>query len=122
MAYQGALAALADPTRRAILERLRAGPRAVGALAEELPVSRPAVSQHLRVLREAGLVSERREGTRRFYGLETRGLVELRRYLDGFWADVLDAFKAEAEGEAQAPAAAPRARRRPKKKGRSHVR
>src|SRR4029079_15376500 len=97
MAYQGALAALADPTRRAILERLRAGPRAVGALAEELPVSRPvvsrlpedlpvsrpAVSQHLRVLREAGLVSERREGTRRFYGLETRGLVELRPHLDG---------------------------------------
>jgi len=118
MAYQGALAALADPTRRAILERLRAGPRAVGALAEELPVSRPAVSQHLRVLREAGLVSERREGTRRLYGLETRGLVELRRYLDGFWADVLDAFKAEAE----APAATARARRRPKRKGRSHVR
>ena len=118
MAYQGALAALADPTRRAILERLRAGPRAVGALAEELPVSRPAVSQHLRVLREAGLVSERREGTRRFYGLETRGLVELRRYLDGFWAGVLDAFKAEAE----APGATARARRRPKKKGRSHVR
>ena len=114
MAYQGALAALADPTRRQILERLRSGPRAVGALAEGLPVSRPAVSQHLRVLREAGLVSEQRQGTRRVYGIEVRGLVELRRYLEDFWGDVLGAFKAEAE--AVPP---PRPRR---KKGRSHGR
>jgi DNA-binding transcriptional ArsR family regulator len=97
MAYQDALAALADPTRREILERLRSGPRAVGALAEGLPVSRPAVSQHLRVLKDAGLVSEQREGTRRLYAVRPRGLVELRRYLDRFWGDALEAFKAEAE-------------------------
>jgi DNA-binding transcriptional ArsR family regulator len=97
MTYQGALHALADPTRREILERLRGGPMAVGTLAEGLPVSRPAVSQHLRVLKEAGLVSETRSGTRRLYGVEVRGLVELRRYLDGFWGDVLEAFKAEAD-------------------------
>jgi DNA-binding transcriptional ArsR family regulator len=99
MAYQTALHALADPTRREILERLRRGPLAVGALAEGLPVSRPAVSQHLRVLKDAGLVSETRQGTRRLYGVELHGLVELRRYLDAFWDDVLHAFKAEAEGK-----------------------
>ena len=116
MAYQSALAALADPTRREILERLRSGPQAVGKLAEGLPVSRPAVSQHLRVLREAGLVSEQRQGTRRLYGVEVRGLVELRRYLEGFWGDVLGAFKAEAEST---PTPSPRPRG---KKGRSHGR
>jgi DNA-binding transcriptional ArsR family regulator len=108
MAYQGALQALADPTRREILERLRAGPRAVGELAEGLPVSRPAVSQHLRVLKDAGLVNETRAGTRRLYGVELHGLVELRRYLDTFWGDVLSAFKAEAER--REPNRRPRAR------------
>jgi DNA-binding transcriptional ArsR family regulator len=89
--------ALGDPTRRAILERLRGGPLAVGEIARDLPVSRPAVSQHLRVLKEAGLVSERREGTRRLYSLDANGLVGLRDYLDTFWSQALAAFKAAAE-------------------------
>ena len=89
--------ALGDPTRRAIFERLRQGPRSVGELAEGLPVSRPAVSQHLRVLKEAALVSERREGTRRIYSLNPGGLQELRAYFDRFWDDMLADFKAAAE-------------------------
>jgi DNA-binding transcriptional ArsR family regulator len=93
--------ALGDGTRRLILERLRGGPRAVGELAAELPVSRPAVSQHLRVLREAGLVTERRNGTRRLYRVDTDGLAEVRDYLDSFWTDVLAAFEAAAEAEAE---------------------
>src|SRR5512145_4018 len=97
MAYEKALHALADPTRRAIFEQLRATPASVGELAGNLPVSRPAVSQHLKVLKNAGLVTERRDGVRRIYGVELRGLVELRRYLDRFWDGALDAFKAEAE-------------------------
>ena len=92
MAYQKALTALADPTRRAILERLRRGETTVGRLADGLPVSRPAVSQHLRVLEGAGLVRARREGTSRVYRVELAGLVPLRRYLDAFWNDVLGAF------------------------------
>jgi len=97
MAYGQALLALADPTRREIFEQLRRGPSPVGRLAEGLPVSRPAVSQHLKVLRQAGLVRERRMGTRRIYSVELRGLGELRRYLDDFWEDALEAFKAEGE-------------------------
>ena len=92
MTYQRSLQALADPTRRAIFEQLRAGPKAVGELAADLPVSRPAVSQHLKVLKTAGLVSDRREGTRHFFNVEPDGLIELRQYLDSFWSDVLDAF------------------------------
>jgi len=84
MTYQEALTALGDPTRRAILETLRDGPRAVGEIARGLPVSRPAVSQHLRVLREAGLVRARREGTRHVYGVDRAGLVEVRDYLEKF--------------------------------------
>jgi DNA-binding transcriptional ArsR family regulator len=99
MAYGEAMTALADPTRRAVFERLRGGPRAVGEIARSLPVSRPAVSQHLRVLKEAGLVSERRDGTRRLYSVNGDGLVELREYLEGFWQDALDAFKTAAEIE-----------------------
>ena len=91
--------ALGDPTRRAIFERLRSGPLSVGEIAAELPVSRPAVSQHLRVLKEAGLVTERRNGTRRLYRLDPVGLGELRRYVEDFWMDALAAFKAEAERE-----------------------
>ena len=91
--------ALGDPTRRAIFERLRSGPLSVGEIAAELPVSRPAVSQHLRVLKEAGLVTERRNGTRRLYRLDPDGLGELRRYVEDFWMDALAAFKAEAERE-----------------------
>jgi DNA-binding transcriptional ArsR family regulator len=91
--------ALGDPTRRTIFERLRSGPLAVGEIADELPVSRPAVSQHLRVLKEAGLVRERREGTRRLYRLDPDGLGELRDYFDDFWSEALAAFKASAEEE-----------------------
>lgn len=99
MAYSeaAALDALGDPTRREIFERLREGPRAVVDIATGMPVSRPAVSQHLRVLKEAGLVRDRQEGNRRLYAVDPRGLEGLRRYLDGFWGDVLDAFKAAAE-------------------------
>ena len=99
MAYRNAMDALGDPTRRAIFERLRSGPLAVVEIADELPVSRPAVSQHLRVLREAGLVTERREGTRRFYRIDPDGLGEVRDYFDDFWNEALAAFKATAEEE-----------------------
>jgi DNA-binding transcriptional ArsR family regulator len=97
MAYGSALAVLADPTRRKVFERLRGGPRPVNALAAGLPVSRPAVSQHLKVLKNAGLVEERSEGVRRIYSLRREGLLELRNWLDGFWDDALEAFKLEAE-------------------------
>ena len=93
------LDALGDPTRRAILERLRDGPLPVKEIASDLPVSRPAVSQHLRILKAAGLVSERREGTRRIYRLELTGLGQLRAYLDSFWTEALAQFKAAAESE-----------------------
>jgi DNA-binding transcriptional ArsR family regulator len=96
--YGNGFAALGDPTRRAIFEQLRAGPRSVGELAGTLPVSRPAVSQHLRVLREAGLVSDRKEGTRRLYRVSPDGLAELRDYLNGFWDEVLAEFKDKVEG------------------------
>jgi DNA-binding transcriptional ArsR family regulator len=89
--------ALGDPTRRAVFERLRSGPKAVGELAAGLPVSRPAVSQHLRVLRRAGLVSERREGTRRLYRAEPPALAELRAYFDDFWVRALEAYRDEVE-------------------------
>jgi DNA-binding transcriptional ArsR family regulator len=97
MAYEDALQALADPTRRSVLEQLRSGPRAVGEIAARLPVSRPAVSQHLRVLKEAGLVTERQNGTRRLYRVDPDGLAELREYLEGFWEEALAGFKAAAE-------------------------
>jgi DNA-binding transcriptional ArsR family regulator len=95
--YQDAIVGLADPTRRSIFERLGTGPQAVVDLAEGLPVSRPAVSQHLRVLKEAGLVIDRRAGTRRIYQLNPEGLGALRLYLDRFWDRALADFKAEAE-------------------------
>jgi DNA-binding transcriptional ArsR family regulator len=97
MAYGNALAVLADPTRRKVFERLRGGPRPVNALAAGLPVSRPAVSQHLKVLKNAGLVEERSEGVRHIYSLRREGLLELRNWLDGFWDDALEAFRLEAE-------------------------
>jgi DNA-binding transcriptional ArsR family regulator len=92
--YRGAhqLDALGDPTRRAIVELLAAGPSPVGRLADRLPVSRPAVSQHLRVLRDAGLVSSDAVGTRRLYRLDPRGPAELRAYLDRFWTTALASF------------------------------
>jgi DNA-binding transcriptional ArsR family regulator len=92
-------AALADPTRREIFERLARRPLAVGELAEGLPVSRPAVSQHLKVLKAAGLVVDAAEGTRRVYRVDPRGVQAMRRYLDGFWDEALAAFKAAAEEE-----------------------
>jgi DNA-binding transcriptional ArsR family regulator len=92
------LTALADPTRREIFERLAEGPAAVGEVAALLPVSRPAVSQHLKVLKEAGLVSDRVDGTRRVYRIEPEGLRGLRDYLDGFWNRSLAAFKDGVEG------------------------
>lgn len=97
--YQATLTALADPTRRRVFERIAEGPRAVAELAGGLPVSRPAVSQHLRVLKEAGLVVDRSVGTRRLYQLNPDGLGALRSYLDRFWDQALTAFKAAAESE-----------------------
>src|SRR5579863_7309532 len=97
MAYAITLAALADPTRRAVFESLRSGPAAVGAIAAGLPVSRPAVSQHLKALKQAGLVADRAEGARRVYYIDPDGLGELRRWIDQFWTDALDAFKQEVE-------------------------
>jgi DNA-binding transcriptional ArsR family regulator len=90
--------ALGDRTRRTIFRRLTAGPRAVGELAEGLPVSRPAVSQHLKVLKQAGLVTDRAVGTRRLYAVDPRGIDVLRRELDRFWEGALAAFAAAAEG------------------------
>jgi DNA-binding transcriptional ArsR family regulator len=99
MAYSRALQCLSDPTRRRVFERLRSGPKSVGALAKGLPVTRPAVSQHLRALKEAGLVADRPEGARRIYYIDPHGLGELRRWLDGFWDEALLAFKVEVETE-----------------------
>jgi DNA-binding transcriptional ArsR family regulator len=99
MAYAKAMDALGDATRREIMERLRTGPRPVGEIAAELPISRPAVSQHLRVLKEAGLVTERKDGTRRIYGVEPRAIGDLRAYFDSFWEQALAGFKAVAGSE-----------------------
>ena len=91
------LAALGDPTRRRIFERLAERPRPVGELARELPVSRPAVSQHLKVLKDAGLVVDHAAGTRRVYRVDPEGLAALRDYLDGFWNRALAAYNEAAE-------------------------
>jgi DNA-binding transcriptional ArsR family regulator len=91
------LTALGDPTRRAIFERLAERPRAVGELASERPVSRPAVSQHLKLLKEANLVVDRHEGTRRIYQLDPKGIALLRTYLDRFWSRALAAYKEAVE-------------------------
>lgn len=95
--YDTAVSALGDPTRRAIFERLRDGPQAVGELARGLPVSRPAVSQHLRVLKGAGLVADEPDGARRLYRIDPDGLTALRAYVDSFWTVALADFAAEAE-------------------------
>lgn len=92
MTYATALAALSDPTRRAVFEALAAQPRAVSELARDLPVSRPAVSQHLKVLSDAGLVQGRSQGRRRIYTLRAAGLEELRAYLDRYWDRALAQF------------------------------
>ena len=95
MAYGLALAVLADPTRRKVFERLRGGPLPVNVVAAGLPVSRPAVSQHLKILKGAGLVEERSEGVRRIYSVRREGLRALRDWLEGFWSDALE--KADVE-------------------------
>jgi DNA-binding transcriptional ArsR family regulator len=101
MTYDTALAALADPTRRRVFERLRTGPHAVGEIARGMPVSRPAVSQHLKVLKDAGLVADRPEGTRRVYYIDPAGIGALRKWLDQFWDEALFAFQAEVERTAK---------------------
>lgn len=95
MTYTDVLTALADPTRRSIFESLRSAPRTVGELAAAQPVSRPAVSQHLKVLEGARLVRAEPRGNRRLYSVQRDGLDELRRYLESFWSDVLHAYSAE---------------------------
>ena len=92
-----AFVALSDPTRRAVFEKLAGGPRPVGEIARGLPVSRPAVSQHLKLLKEAGLVTDRSEGTRRIYQIDPAGLGAMRAWLDQFWDSALTAFAAEVE-------------------------
>jgi DNA-binding transcriptional ArsR family regulator len=95
--YEAAFTALGDPTRRAIFESLASRPRAVGEIATDLPVSRPAVSQHLKVLKGAGLVVDRAAGTRRIYAVDPSGVEAMRKYLDQFWTKTLAAYKAVVE-------------------------
>jgi DNA-binding transcriptional ArsR family regulator len=95
MAYQLALLALADPTRRRVFEKLRQGPLPVGKIAAGMPVSRPAVSQHLGVLKKAGLVGDNVQGTRRVYYIDPNGLAAIRIWLDQFWDTALMSFQAE---------------------------
>lgn len=97
MAYEKALTVLADPTRRAVFEALREGPRAVGEIAAGLPVSRPAVSQHLKALKDAGLVRDEPRGAARIYRIHAPALRELRDWLDGFWDEALERFRDHAE-------------------------
>lgn len=99
MTYESALAALGDPTRRALFELLADHPSSVGELARLTPVSRPAVSQHLRVLKDAGLVLDEKEGTRHVYRLDPEGLAFLRDYIDRFWSSALAGFKERIEKE-----------------------
>jgi DNA-binding transcriptional ArsR family regulator len=99
MPYDSALVALADPTRRAVFERLRTGPASVQAIADGLPVSRPAVSQHLKTLKDAGLVRDEARGTARIYHIHAPGLRALRDWIDEFWDEALDRFKDYAEEE-----------------------
>jgi len=94
------LDALGDATRRAVFELLGQGPRSVGDLAAQLPVSRPAVSQHLKVLKNAGLVIDHAAGTRRVYQLDPEGVREMRAYFDRFWSQALEAFRIAAEDAA----------------------
>lgn len=94
-----ALTALSDPTRRLVFERVVAAPRPVGAIAEGLPVSRPAVSQHLKVLKDAGLITERRDGTKRLYAANPKALGELRAYVEGMWREALGGMAAQINKE-----------------------
>jgi DNA-binding transcriptional ArsR family regulator len=99
MAYEAALAALSDPTRRLVFERVLAAPQPVGVIADGLPVSRPAVSQHLKVLKEAGLISERRQGTRRLYVADAQALGELRAAIEAMWREALGGVAARIDEE-----------------------
>jgi DNA-binding transcriptional ArsR family regulator len=99
MTYETALTALSDPTRRAVFERLRSGPASVQNIANGLPVSRPAVSQHLKALKEAGLVRDEPRGAARIYSIHTPGLRALRDYIESFWDDALENFKSYAESK-----------------------
>ena len=101
MAYEAALVALSDPTRRLVFERILAAPRPVAAIAEGLPVSRPAVSQHLRVLKEAGLITEQRNGTRRLYSANPQALGELRAAIEAMWHEALSGMAAVLDEEQQ---------------------
>lgn len=104
MNHGAALAALADPMRRQVMERLKEGPKSVGVIANDLPISRPAVSQHLKILREAGLVEDRPEGTRRIYFIDPEGLGALRAWLDQFWSQALTAFAEEVDNQSMGKA------------------
>lgn len=110
MAYESPFAALADPTRRAIYESLRATPRAVGEIARGFPVSRPAVSQHLRVLREAGLVNESRQGTRHLFAVRAAAAAELRDYFQSMWECAMQSYARHVAAEEQRHARKPRSR------------
>jgi len=99
MAYENILNSLADPTRRAVFEELRGGPIAAGALAQRFPVSRPAISQHLKALREAGLINVEKRGTSRIYSIRLEALEDLRHWLDGFWEDALVRYKEALESD-----------------------
>lgn len=101
MTYSDSIHALADPTRRSLFEAVAARPMSVGELAEGRPISRPAVSQHLKVLEQAQLVSATPQGNRRIYALDTRGLEALRSYIDQFWTDALGAYAAEVKRSTQ---------------------
>jgi len=99
MAYEMALAALSDPTRRLVFERILTAPRPVSVIAEGMPVSRPAVSQHLKVLKEAGLITERRNGTRRLYAANPQALGELRAAIEAMWHEALGSMAAALDEE-----------------------
>jgi DNA-binding transcriptional ArsR family regulator len=101
MAYEAALVALSDPTRRLVFERVLTAPKPVGVIAEGLPVSRPAVSQHLKVLKDAGLINERRQGTRRLYVANPQALGELRAAIEAMWREALGGMAAQIEKEEQ---------------------
>lgn len=101
MSLDHVLFALSDPTRRQVLEHIRLNPESVGKIANHLPVSRPAVSQHLKVLKEAGLVSEKKQGTRNIYSVDPAGISILRNYFNDYWGSALERFKAFAEETSQ---------------------
>ena len=115
--YAESFVALADPTRRAVFERLRSGPAAVGDIARGMPVSRPAVSQHLAVLKRAGLVRDEAVGTRRMYRVDPRGLDALRAYVESFWDEALANFAVAAEATHIAESAGGSSPSRPGKEG-----